>query len=98
MPLQCGHQRLMFVDAATLEDLNVIPAPTVRGTPLWSLINRTRSRTGSEALRQRLLNPPHEPDEILALQGAHLSLSADFDLNRRLLYATAPDEVERYLN
>jgi DNA mismatch repair ATPase MutS len=42
--------------------------PTVRGTTLWSLVNRTRTRVGSEALRERLLNPPHTANEILALQ------------------------------
>lgn len=88
----------MFLDSATLEDLEVVPTPTVRRTTLWSLINRTRSRVGSNALRTRLLKPPHRTDDILSLQCAHQVLSADFDAYRHSLDATAPDEVERYLS
>ena len=88
----------MFVDAATLQDLEIVPMPTVRGTTLWSLVNRTRTRVGSEALRERLLNPPHTADEILALQRAHQVLAAESSAYRHTLDRAAADEVERYLN
>ena len=88
----------MFIDSASLQDLEIVPSPTVRGTTLWSLINRTRSRVGSEALRERLLNPPHGTDDILALQRAHQVLAADAVAYRGVLDRIAGDEVERYLN
>jgi DNA mismatch repair protein MutS len=88
----------MFVDSATLQDLEIVPTPTVRGTTLWSLINRTHTRVGSEALRKRLLNPPHTAEDILALQGAHKALAAKASAYRHTLDQAAADEVERYLN
>ncbi len=88
----------MFIDSASLQDLEVVPSPTVRGTTLWSLINQTRSRVGGEALRKRLLNPPHGVDDILALQRAHQVLAADAAAYRGILDRIAGDEVERYLN
>jgi DNA mismatch repair ATPase MutS len=88
----------MFIDSATLQDLEIVPMPTVRGTTLWSLVNRTRTRAGSEALRERLLNPPHTADEILALQRAHRMLATDANVYRDTLDRAAADAVERYLN
>ena len=88
----------MFVDTATLQDLEIVPMPTVRGTTLWSLVNRTRTRVGSEALRERLLNPPHTADEILRLQRAHQVLAAEASAYRHMLDRAAADDVERYLN
>jgi DNA mismatch repair protein MutS len=88
----------MFVDSATLQDLEIVPTSTVCGTTLWSLINRTRTRVGSEGLRQRLLNPPHNAEGILALQRAHQALAAEASAYRDTLDQAAADEVERYLN
>lgn len=88
----------MFIDSATLQDLEIVPMPTVRGTTLWSLVNRTRTRVGSEALRERLLSPPHTADEILALQRAHQVLAADASAYRHTLDQAAAADVERYLN
>jgi DNA mismatch repair ATPase MutS len=88
----------MFVDTATLQDLEIVPMPTVRGTTLWSLVNRTRTRVGSEALRERLLNPPHTADEILGLQRAHQVLAAEASAYRHTLDRAAADDVEGYLN
>jgi DNA mismatch repair protein MutS len=88
----------MFIDSATLQDLEIVPMPTVCGTTVWSLINRTRTRVGSEALRERLLNPPDTPEDILALQRAHQALAAEAGAYRQTLDRTAADEVERYLN
>jgi DNA mismatch repair ATPase MutS len=75
----------MFIDSATLQDLEIMPTPTVRGTTLWSLVNRTRTRVGSEALREQLLHPPHTADEILALQRAHQVLADDANAYRGTL-------------
>ena len=72
--------------------------PTARGTTLWSLVNRTKSRVGRQALRERLLNPPHTADEILALQRAHQVLAADAKAYRDTLDRAAADNIERYLN
>jgi hypothetical protein len=88
----------MFVDAATLQDLEIVPTPTVRGITLWSLINRTRTRVGGEALRERLLNPPATAEDIRALQRAHQVLAADASVYRHTLDEAAADEVECYLN
>jgi DNA mismatch repair protein MutS len=88
----------MFIDAATLRDLEIVPAPTARDTTLWSLLNRTRTRVGSEALRHQLLNPPQSADAILALQRAHQRLAADAEAYLQTLDRAAADTVERYLN
>jgi DNA mismatch repair protein MutS len=88
----------MFIDSATLQDLEVVPTPTVRGMTLWSLINRTRTRVGREALRERLLKPPDTAEDILALQRAHQVLAAEASTYRQTLDQAAADEVERYLN
>jgi DNA mismatch repair ATPase MutS len=88
----------MFVDSATLQDLEVVPTPAVPGPTLWGLINRTRTRVGAEALRKRLLNPSHVADDILERQRAHQAIGIASNLYRRALDAAAADEVERYLS
>jgi DNA mismatch repair ATPase MutS len=88
----------MFVDSATLQDLEIVPTPTVRRTTLWSLIDRTRTRVGSESLRTQLLNPPHTAEEILALQRAHQVLATEASAYRHTLDQASADGVERYLN
>lgn len=88
----------MFIDSGTLQDLEIVPMPTARGTTLWSLVNRTKSRVGSQALRERLLNPPHTADDILALQRAHQILANDAKAYRDTFDRAAADNVERYLN
>ena len=88
----------MLVDSATLQDLGILPSPAVRGTTLWSLVNRTRTRVGSDALRERVLAPSHDADEILSRQRAHHVLAADADVYRQALHRASPDAVERYLN
>jgi hypothetical protein len=87
----------MFLDTATLQNLDIVPLPTARGTTLWTLVDRTRTRVGSKHLRDRLFNPPHEVDTILALQRAHQELAADASAYRDALDRTEADEVERYL-
>jgi DNA mismatch repair protein MutS len=88
----------MFLDAATLQDLEIVPAPMTRGTTLWNLVDRTRTRVGREALRQRLLAPPHAADEVLALQRAHQVLAAEASTYRTALDCADLDGVEAYLS
>jgi hypothetical protein len=87
----------MFVDSGTLHDLEIIPTPTTRGLTLWSLVDRTKSRVGHEALRQTLLTPPQSAAEILPLQKAHQVLGAEVGRYRAMLDAADPDGVEDYL-
>jgi DNA mismatch repair protein MutS len=88
----------MFLDSATLQDLEIVPTPMSRGTTLWSLVDRTRSRVGRECLRERLLAPPHTADEILALQVAHQVLGAEESAYRNTLDRAGADGIEQYLN
>jgi len=87
----------MFLDSATLQDLEIVPMPSVRGTTLWSLVDRTRTRIGREVLRKRLLAPPHAAEEILALQHAHRVLASEASAYRIILDNADPDRVEGYL-
>lgn len=88
----------MFIDSATLRDLQVVPTPSHRGPTVWALIDRTRTRAGREALRERLLAPPHQAADILALQRAHQYMSAAADDYRVLLGRAATDLFEQYLD
>ena len=87
----------MFVDTATLRDLEIVPTPMARGATLWSMVNRTRTRLGEQALRQRLLAPPHTVEEILELQQAHQTLAAEMSSYRSVLDRADLDGVEKYL-
>ena len=64
---------------------------------MWSLLDRTRTRVGREALRERLLAPPHTHEEILALQRAHQALAADTSAFRTVLDCADLDGVAAYL-
>jgi DNA mismatch repair protein MutS len=88
----------MPLDPATLHDLDVLSTSTPRGPTLLGLVDRTRSRAGREALRQRLVAPSDSVDGILALQRAHQSLAADAASYRALFDRTDTDAAERYLN
>jgi DNA mismatch repair protein MutS len=89
----------MPIDPATLHDLDVFSTSTPRGPTLFSLVDRTRSRAGREALRQRLVAPSDSAEEgILALQRAHQSLAADAASYRTIVDRTDTDGAERYLN
>jgi DNA mismatch repair protein MutS len=88
----------MFLDTATLQDLEIVPTPMTRGTTLWSLVDRTRTRFGREALRQLLLVPANTAEEILALQRGHRVLAAEASAYRTALDCAGLDDVERYLN
>jgi DNA mismatch repair ATPase MutS len=88
----------MPLDPATLHDLDVLSTSTPRGPTLLSLVDRTRSRAGREALRQRLVAPSDSAEGILALQCAHQSLAADAASYRAIFDRTDTDAAERYLN
>jgi DNA mismatch repair protein MutS len=88
----------MFLDSATLQDLEILPSPHKRGITLWDLLDRTETRIGREALRERLSTPPGSAGEILALQAAHQAIAARSECVRRLLKAADLDGVDDYLN
>lgn len=88
----------MALDPATLHDLDVLSTSTPRGPTVVSLVDRTRSRAGREALRQRLVVPSDSAEGILALQRAHQSLAAAADSYRAIFDRTDSDAAERYLN
>jgi DNA mismatch repair protein MutS len=88
----------MLIDASTLRDLDVLAASTPRGQTLWSLVDRTRSRSGREHLRHRLIAPAHTAAEIVERQRAHQALSQDLEGYGRLLDALGADAVHRYLS
>ena len=86
----------MIADASTLRDLDIVPTPGRRGTTLWALIDRTRSRAGARALRQRFLTGPGGASEIVALQRAHAALASEATY-RTLIDAADLDGVDSYL-
>lgn len=88
----------MPLDPATLHDLDVLSTSTLRGPTLLGLVDRTRSRAGREALRQRLVGPSDSAEGILALQCAHQSLAANAASYRAILDRTDTDAAERYLD
>jgi hypothetical protein len=64
---------------------------------LFGLVDRTRTRAGRDALRQRLVAPGESAEHILALQRAHQLLAADAASYRVTLDRVDSDSVERYL-
>jgi DNA mismatch repair protein MutS len=88
----------MPLDPATLHDLDVLSTSTPRGPTLVSLVDRTRSRAGREALRLRLVVPSDSAEGILALQRAHQSLAADAAGYRAIFDRIDSDGAERYLS
>ncbi len=87
----------MVVDLATLHDLDVLPLPTARGTTLWGVIDRTRSRAGRQALRDRLRDPPTTAADILKCQSAHQYLATHARAFGEALDLAAANDVESYL-
>jgi DNA mismatch repair protein MutS len=65
---------------------------------LLGLVDRTRTRAGRDALRQRLVAPGESAEHILALQRAHQLLAADAASYRVTLDRVDSDSIERYLN
>jgi DNA mismatch repair ATPase MutS len=88
----------MALDPATLHDLDVLSTSTPRGPTLVSLVDRTRSRAGREALRRRLVEPGDSAEGIVALQRAHQSLAIDAAEYRAIFDRADSDSAERYLN
>lgn len=88
----------MFIDSATLSDLEVVSTSTSRGPTVWGLVDRTRSRIGREHLRRRLLSPSHSAEDIPRIQQAHQLLAAETDAYRKAIDRAVCDEVEDYLS
>ena len=89
----------MFIDSGTLQDLEILRDADGAWHDSVESGQSHRTRVGSEALRERFLNPPHTADEILALQRAHQVLAADGErLSRTRWTEPPPMRVERYLN
>ena len=88
----------MFLDANTLQDLEIVPSPHKRGVTLWDLLDRTRTRIGRDALRERLRTAPVSAGEILALQAAHQAIATRSDVVRRLLDGADLNGVDDYLS
>src|SRR5690349_1609557 len=63
------------IDPATLHDLEILSSATVGGATLLTLVDRTRTRAGSDQLRRRLAAPERSADRIMALQAAHRHLA-----------------------
>src|SRR5690349_7201580 len=87
----------MFIDPGTLHDLDVLSTSSTRGGTLFGLVDRTRSRVGSEQLRRRLASPPRSSEQVLAHQRAHRELAANTVEYRKSLDAAGLDPVDRYL-
>jgi DNA mismatch repair protein MutS len=88
----------MFLDSGTLRDLEILPTATTRGMTVWQLIDRTRSRAGRDALRQRIAAAAQSEQDIVALQHAHQSIASGASSYRTVLVRSALDGVEEYLN
>ena len=88
----------MFLDSGTLRDLEILPSATTRGMTVWQLIDRTRSRSGRDALRQRIAAAAQSEQEIVALQHAHQSIASCAASYRTALDRSALDGVEEYSN
>jgi len=87
----------MFLDSGTLRDLEILPTATTRGMTVWQLIDRTRSRAGRDALRQRIAAPAQSEHDIVALQHGHQSIASYAASYRTVLDRSALDAVEEYL-
>jgi DNA mismatch repair protein MutS len=88
----------MVIDADTLRDLDVISTSVPKGTTLLDLVDRTRTRSGRDHLRRRLMMRTPSSAAIEALQRAHQLLAADSRTYRTILDRADLDGVERYLN
>jgi hypothetical protein len=89
----------MFLDSATLHDLEVFSTSAACGPTLVSLVDRTRTRAGRKHLCRHLVAPAaHSAEEILALQRAHQVLAAEAVTYRTIVDRADADGAERYLS
>src|SRR5215831_969581 len=88
----------MFLDSGTLRDLEILPTASTRGETVWQLIDRTRSRAGRDALRQRFAAAPQSAHDIIRLQKAHQAIASRAVSYGTVLERLDPDGVEEYLN
>ena len=87
----------MPIDPRTLHDLDIFSTAAPGGVTIFGLVNRAKSRAGSEHLRQRLASPLVDVDQIVALQCAHRELSEELADFRRAFDIANTDAVEAYL-
>ncbi|GAA4463911.1 MutS family DNA mismatch repair protein [Nemorincola caseinilytica] len=70
MPGETPHARIIFMqnDKTTLRDLAVFPTDGSEG--IFSLIDRTTTQEGREALRRHVLQPPGDHERLAGVQAA----------------------------
>jgi DNA mismatch repair ATPase MutS len=88
----------MYVDPETFSDLEIGPTPAARAVTVWSLLDRTRTRVGRDALRQRVTTSARSASDILDRQQSHQAIASSAGAYRASLDRADPDGVERYLN
>jgi hypothetical protein len=87
----------MLLDAATIRDLEILSPLSKNGQSVWSFVDRTHTRAGRLALRDRLIATADSRDEILARQRAHKELAGDSDAFSAAIRRTGCELVEQYL-
>src|SRR5215813_8861209 len=88
----------MLLDAATIRDLEILSPLSKNGQSLWSFVDRTQTRSGRVALRDRLLTTTYSRDEIVARQCAHQELAEDLFGFSAAIRRTGCAPVEQYLH
>jgi DNA mismatch repair protein MutS len=87
----------MLLDAATLRDLEVLSPLTPQGPTVWDLVDRTRTRAGRRALRDRLVESLSTADDIVDRQRAHRELASEARTICAAIHRAGCDRVEHYL-
>ena len=88
----------MLLDAATIRDLEILSPLSKNGRALWSFVDRTQTRSGRLALRDRLVTSTCSRDEILARQCAHQALADDLLGFSAAIRRTGCALIEQYLH
>jgi DNA mismatch repair protein MutS len=88
----------MFLDAATLRDLEILSPLTPQGPTLWILLDRTRTRAGRKALHDCLLAPLGLAEQILDRQRAQQELVSDSGAICAAISRANCDRVDDYLH
>jgi DNA mismatch repair ATPase MutS len=88
----------MLLDAATLRDLEILSPLAPQGPTVWSLVDRTQTLAGRQALRALLLTSLNSGEDILERQRAHRELSDESRTISLAIYRAGCDRVEHYLH
>jgi DNA mismatch repair ATPase MutS len=88
----------MLLDAATLRDLEVLSPLAPQGPTVWSLVDRTQTHAGRQALRALLLTSLNSGEDILERQRAHQELSDESPTIVPAIHRAGCDRVEQYLH